>query len=65
VNQPRTTLSKDLLVSLERACREGEFEVAEHLLQAREAMERRKEQEIDMEHVYKEVANSLYPRRLH
>jgi hypothetical protein len=65
MNQQSTTLSKDLLALLERACREGELELAEHLLQALEAMERRKEQEIDMEHVYKEIANSLYPRRVH
>jgi hypothetical protein len=65
MNQQSTTLSGDLLALFERACREGDLEVAEHLLQALEAIERRKVQEINMEHVYKEIANSLYPRRLH
>lgn len=48
---PRT-LGDDVLAAFERACRDGELEVAEHLLRALETMDRSGNDEERLKHAY-------------
>lgn len=52
-------LRDDLLAVFERACREDDFEVAEYLLQALEAIARRDDAGETMQHVYIDLARML------
>ncbi|QRQ85874.1 hypothetical protein [Cupriavidus oxalaticus] len=46
------TLHEAVFAVFERACREGNFELAEHLLRALEAMARREEAERQLDRAY-------------
>lgn len=59
------TLGDDVLAAFERACREGDLQVAEHLLQALETLARRDKAKENMEHAYLELARSLRDRPWH
>jgi len=53
------TLIDDVLAAFERACREGNLQVAEHLLQALEAMAGDMDDDERVERAYLQVAGSL------
>lgn len=53
------TLGDDVLAAFERACHEGDLEVAEHLLRALEAMACRADGKKRVEKAYLQVADSL------
>jgi hypothetical protein len=61
----RETLGDDVLAAFERACHEGDLQVAEHLLQALEAMAGRAEGEERVERAYLQVAHSVGKRVRH
>lgn len=52
------TLGDDVLAAFERACREGNLQVAEYLLQALEAMEGDMADDERVERAYLQVAGS-------
>lgn len=53
------TLDDDVLAVFERACREQDWQVAEHLLQALETLARRNDSEARLHCVYVELAHFL------
>jgi copper oxidase (laccase) domain-containing protein len=55
----RQTLADDIMAALLRANEEEDFEVAEHLLQALEAITRREETEEQVSDTYLQLAHSL------
>ena len=65
MGNPRMTLGDDVLAAFERACEEGDLQVAEHLLRALEAMAGRTEGEERVERAYLQVAYSLESRSFH
>lgn len=54
----KSTLQGDVLVVFERACREEDFEVADHLLAALEAIARRQQDEEQLAPAYLIFANA-------
>ncbi|WP_454743622.1 hypothetical protein [Cupriavidus necator] len=48
----RRTMREEVFAVFERACREGDFELPEHLLRALEAMARRQEAERQLDRAY-------------
>lgn len=60
-----TTLGDDVLAAFERACDEGDLQVAEHLLQALEVMGRRDVSDEYLERAYLDLAHSFGPRPHH
>lgn len=50
------TLADDVLAAFERACKEGDLQAAEHLLQALETLDRREQVEGWMERIYFDLA---------
>lgn len=65
MGKQRPTLGDDVLAAFERACDEGDLLVAEHLLQALEAMDARDTSKSYLERAYLEVAHSFGRRRCH
>lgn len=60
-----STLGDDVLAAFERACKEGDLQVAEHLLRALEAMEGRAEGEKRVEQAYLKAAHTLGHKPYH
>lgn len=58
----RHSLTNDLQALLKRACKEGDLEVAEYLLQALEAIARRSESDENLDQVYSQLARYLDKR---
>lgn len=59
MGNPEETLGDDVLAAFERACREGNLQVAEHLLQALEAMAGDMDDDDLVERAYLQVVGSL------
>lgn len=57
MTQKRSTLETDIRVAFERACREGDYLVAEHLLQALESIAKREGNPQQLENAYLQFAN--------
>ncbi|WP_136415908.1 hypothetical protein [Herbaspirillum sp. ST 5-3] len=60
----RRTLSGDVLAAFERACREDDLAVAEHLLAALETIARREETSETLQQVYLELVHVLRSQAL-
>ena len=57
------SLYKDVFVTYERACREEDLEVAEHLFQALETIAQREGEEAWLQRAYAVLTHSLYKCR--
>lgn len=55
------TLHDEIVAAFERACREGDFDVAEYLLRALEAVARRQRGEQELERAYLALVNTHQP----
>lgn len=59
MRRKQPSLADDVLAAFERACREGDLQIAECLLQALETLARREEAEGRMNRVYSELVRAL------
>lgn len=57
----RSTLEEDVLAAFERACREGDCIVAEHLLQTLEAIAKREGDQEQLDRAYLHFARAKVP----
>jgi hypothetical protein len=60
-----STLGDDVLIVFERACREKDLEVAEHLFRALELLARRDNEVENMQRAYLDFSNSVCNRNWH
>jgi hypothetical protein len=61
----KSTLADDVLAAFERACREDDLQVAQHLLEALETIAQREDAEENLQHVYAQLARSLHIKLRH
>jgi hypothetical protein len=59
MRRKRTSLGDDVFAAFERACKEGDLQIAEHLLQALETLDRRERAEGRMKRVYSDLIRIL------
>lgn len=63
MNRKKRSLDDDVSAAFERACRERDFAVAEHLLRALEAIADRNGDDAPLQRAYLEFARSLPEQR--
>jgi hypothetical protein len=59
MNRTRRSLDDDVMAAFERACREQDFLVADHLLQALEAMSQRDGNDKPVQRAYRELTSTF------